>query len=164
MQHLQAELLEEYDWELDLTQVQLQGPSTTFRPECPECGGGSTRENCFAVTVYADNAGKPESVAWHCHRATCGFEGGLSIYKASSRARQAIDRAAAQRAPWLPPSAYPPAQQQHQQSQQQQAAPQAQRPFQPFQPPAAAAGQLAATTQPLQQVCLRQGLVCLGHA
>jgi hypothetical protein len=41
---------------------------------CPQCQGGSNREASFNVHIEADGSG----AQWICHRATCGFEGGVS--------------------------------------------------------------------------------------
>lgn len=79
-------MLEEFGWDLEeLTSCNLQGASTTFRSTCPECYNGSRHEDCFAVTVQADEKdvqvpARPVSVVWCCHRANCGFTGGVSLH------------------------------------------------------------------------------------
>lgn len=79
-------MLEEFGWDLEeLTSCNLQGASTTFRSTCPECHNGSRQEDCFAVTVQADEKdvqvpARPASVVWCCHRANCGFTGGVSLH------------------------------------------------------------------------------------
>lgn len=42
---------------------------------CPKCKGGGSSEASFSVNILD---GSREAV-WHCHRGTCGWEGGCSI-------------------------------------------------------------------------------------
>jgi hypothetical protein len=42
---------------------------------CPRCKGGGSSEASFSVNILG---GSREAV-WHCHRGTCGWEGGCSI-------------------------------------------------------------------------------------
>lgn len=41
---------------------------------CPQCKNGSRNEAAFSVLVTDDY------VRWCCHRATCGFQGGVSVF------------------------------------------------------------------------------------
>jgi hypothetical protein len=41
---------------------------------CPNCGGGSSQEAAFVLTL------KEDAILWHCHRAKCGFTGGVNVY------------------------------------------------------------------------------------
>jgi hypothetical protein len=48
--------------------------SGTYRCTCPSCGNGKNgQDSGFAVTVEED------SIVWCCHRATCGYKGGVSV-------------------------------------------------------------------------------------
>ena len=59
------DLLQEASWKVD---------QPTRDIACPNCGGGSSQEHAFALKV------KEDAIVWHCHRATCGFTGGVNIY------------------------------------------------------------------------------------
>lgn len=48
---------------------------------CPKCGGGASRDKAFSITRLTNG-----DVAFHCHRAKCGFRGYLRAY-ASERVR-----------------------------------------------------------------------------
>lgn len=57
------------------------------RAQCPKCAGGSTHEDSLALHISDDS----QSAKWICHRATCGWEGGIdqasgsiAIYPVSS--------------------------------------------------------------------------------
>lgn len=43
------------------------------RAQCPKCAGGSTHEESLALNISEDS----QSAKWICHRATCGWEGGV---------------------------------------------------------------------------------------
>lgn len=79
-QALRERLLDEYQWDLDIDLSQLRGPSTVLRSMCPECHNGSQGENSFAVTVNADDSGRPHQILWCCHRQKCGFQGGTTMH------------------------------------------------------------------------------------
>ena len=81
LQCLHEKLYEHYDgWDLEeLLSLSPARLNTDFRAMCPECQGGSKQENSFAVTVTADDQGRPAAVLFKCHRATCGFQGGMSV-------------------------------------------------------------------------------------
>lgn len=51
------------------------------RTQCPECNNGSQNEDCFAVKVDPDIG----SAVWQCHRASCGFKGGVKLHQHSSQ-------------------------------------------------------------------------------
>ena len=42
---------------------------------CPKCGGGSSAEHCFSITIDPDG----QTSKWKCFRATCGFQGGYTV-------------------------------------------------------------------------------------
>ena len=44
------------------------------RAQCPMCAGGSTHEESLALHISNDS----QSAKWICHRATCGWEGGIN--------------------------------------------------------------------------------------
>ena len=45
------------------------------RMVCPKCGGGSSAEHCFSITIDPDG----QTAKWKCFRATCGFQGGYTV-------------------------------------------------------------------------------------
>lgn len=48
-------------------------PGQKPKTRCPRCHGGSQHEDSLAVNISVDS----QSAAWMCHRATCGWEGGI---------------------------------------------------------------------------------------
>ena len=48
-------------------------PGQKPKSRCPQCHGGSTHEASLSVNISPDSL----SAAWLCHRATCGWEGGI---------------------------------------------------------------------------------------
>lgn len=42
------------------------------RTVCPQCGGGSSAEDCFSVCLLESGA-----AVWCCHRASCGHTGSV---------------------------------------------------------------------------------------
>jgi hypothetical protein len=48
---------------------------TTQRVECPWCGGGNSREKCFAVTRTSE-----AEALYKCHRASCGHSGRIAVW------------------------------------------------------------------------------------
>ncbi len=60
---------------LETQKITLQeyAPGQKPKTRCPRCHGGSQHEDSLAVNISVDS----QSAAWKCHRATCGWEGGI---------------------------------------------------------------------------------------
>ena len=60
---------------LETQKITLQEYAPGQKPKvlCPRCHGGSQHEASLAVNISVDS----QSAAWMCHRATCGWEGGI---------------------------------------------------------------------------------------
>ena len=60
---------------LETQKIMLQeyAPGQKPKTRCPRCHGGSQHEDSLAVNISVDS----QSAAWKCHRATCGWEGGI---------------------------------------------------------------------------------------
>ncbi|DBA96517.1 TPA: hypothetical protein ACH3X1_015395 [Trebouxia sp. C0004] len=60
---------------LETQKITLQeyAPGQKPKTRCPRCHGGSQHEDSLAVNISVDSL----SAAWKCHRATCGWEGGI---------------------------------------------------------------------------------------
>jgi len=60
---------------LETQKITLQeyAPGQKPKTRCPRCHGGTQHEDSLAVNISVDS----QSAAWKCHRATCGWEGGI---------------------------------------------------------------------------------------
>jgi hypothetical protein len=73
LQLLLEKLAEAWEVTVDTLPGDVHQPGT-HRCTCPSCGNGKTgQDSGFAVTVDEDN------IVWCCHRATCGYRGGVSV-------------------------------------------------------------------------------------
>lgn len=93
LQYLRHLCIEDMAWDPGPLRL-LQGSKDTIRGVCPECGNGAHGDDCFAITVGADDSGLAAQLLWCCHRATCGNSGSLSIYRHVDSVQKALQKAA----------------------------------------------------------------------